>query len=99
MCGTGHGGGGRLASDGASNLWGFGRDERKELPAISALDVDKAVTLIRDKIRARLEGGPSELSRAFKFFDADGSGTISLEEFRKAMAASRLPEKKARRDL
>jgi hypothetical protein len=93
----GHGGGGRLvhgnaqqnspaaANDGASGLWGFGRNERKELPSISGLDVDKAVTLIRDKIRGRLEGGPSELRRAFQFFDADGSGSIDHDELRKGL--------------
>ena len=59
------------------SLWGFGRTERKELPTISGLDVDKALTLIRDKIQARLEGGPSELRRAFQFFDADGGGRFS----------------------
>ena len=73
------------ANGGGSNLWGFGRQERKELPTISGLDVNKAVTLIRDKIRGRLEGGPSELRRAFQFFDADGSGSIDHEELRKGL--------------
>lgn len=95
--GGGHGGGGRLGfgnaqqsspgagNEGASSLWGFGREERRELPTISGLDVDKAVTLIRDKIRGRLEGGPSELRRAFQFFDADGSGSIDHDELRKGL--------------
>jgi hypothetical protein len=96
--GGGHGGGGGLGFGDAaqsptsnagggdgSNLWGFGRTERKELPTISGLDVEKALTLIRDKIRGRLEGGPSELRRAFQFFDADGSGSIDHEEMRKGL--------------
>jgi Ca2+-binding EF-hand superfamily protein len=43
------------------------------------------VTLIRDKIRGRLEGGPSELRRAFQFFDVDGSGSIDHDELRKGL--------------
>ena len=43
------------------SVWGFGQSERSQLPTISGLDVEKALTLIRDKIRGRLEGGPSEV--------------------------------------
>ena len=77
------------AASPVSDVWGFGRTDAQELPvldkALSDLDVDKALTLIRDKIRGRLEGGPAELRRAFQFFDRDGSGAIDHEEMRSAL--------------
>eukprot|EP01051_Picozoa_sp_SAG22_P018941 SAG22_NODE_3343_length_1768_cov_0.899940_1_plen_589_part_11 len=52
---------------------------------IKGMSVNKAKELIQDKIRGRLPSGPSELRRTFQFFDRDGSGAISLEEFRQAL--------------
>eukprot|EP01052_Picozoa_sp_SAG31_P005385 SAG31_NODE_236_length_19594_cov_7.018620_11_plen_209_part_00 len=49
------------------------------------MSVDKAIQMIRDKIQQRLEGGPAGLRRAFQYFDTNGSGTISHDEFRAAL--------------
>ena len=47
--------------------------------------VERASQLIREKIESRLTSGPDGLRRAFQFFDKDGSGSISLPEFDKAL--------------
>eukprot|EP01049_Picozoa_sp_SAG25_P006564 SAG25_NODE_499_length_7388_cov_11.651393_6_plen_196_part_00 len=52
---------------------------------VQNLTVEQAMALIREKIRGRLPGGPSELRRTFQFFDIDGSGSISLDEFRESL--------------
>jgi Ca2+-binding EF-hand superfamily protein len=44
--------------------------------------VEKAKQLIQEKIRGRLASGPSEMRRTFQMFDRDGSGSISMAEFR-----------------
>ena len=41
--------------------------------------------MIQDKIQGRLTGGPAGLRRAFQFFDSDGSGAISHDEFKEAI--------------
>eukprot|EP01050_Picozoa_sp_SAG11_P005034 SAG11_NODE_339_length_10506_cov_12.368588_3_plen_246_part_00 len=55
------------------------------ISTISGISIDKAITLIRDKIQQKLEGGPAGLRRAFQYFDTDGSGGIDLGEFREAL--------------
>eukprot|EP01052_Picozoa_sp_SAG31_P005386 SAG31_NODE_236_length_19594_cov_7.018620_12_plen_421_part_00 len=55
------------------------------MATVSGISVDAAITLIQDKIQQKLEGGPAGLRRAFQYFDEDGSGAVSLEEFAKAM--------------
>jgi len=52
---------------------------------VSGVSVDGAIDMIRAKISERLEGGPSGLRRAFQFFDADGSGTIDVDELAHAL--------------
>ena len=47
--------------------------------------MERASQLIREKIESRLTSGPDGLRRAFQFFDKDGSGSISLPEFDKAL--------------
>jgi Ca2+-binding EF-hand superfamily protein len=66
---------------------GTGEGETKEamVGTISNMGLKEAQQLIREKIAARLPGGPSELRRTFQLFDGDGSGTISLAEFRDAL--------------
>ena len=36
---------------------------------------------------ARLEGGPAGLRRAFQYFDRDGSGGVSMQEFKDGLKA------------
>lgn len=59
--------------------------EQSCVGTLTGLTKRKAITLIRDTIERRLEGGPAGLRRAFQFFDEDGGGTISHEEFKKAL--------------
>ena len=49
------------------------------------VNVKQAQDLIRDKMRGKLAGGPSELRRTFQMFDQDGGGTIDCAEFEKAL--------------
>ena len=48
---------------------------------IQSMPLVQCVALIQDKVRARLQGGPAELRRAFQFFDTNGSGKIDRDEF------------------
>eukprot|EP01043_Picozoa_sp_COSAG02_P034715 COSAG02_NODE_2443_length_8852_cov_63.348795_7_plen_903_part_00 len=48
---------------------------------IVSMPLMQCVALIQDKVRARLQGGPAELRRAFQFFDTNGSGKIDRDEF------------------
>eukprot|EP01048_Picozoa_sp_COSAG05_P004034 COSAG05_NODE_203_length_14207_cov_24.645379_11_plen_952_part_00 len=69
-------------------MFKVGQDDEKldaSIGTVKGLSVDQAMELIRDKIRGRLPSGPSELRRTFQFFDTDGSGSISLGEFREAL--------------
>lgn len=59
--------------------------EKSCVGVLTGLTKSKAIQLIRDTIERRLEGGPAGLRRAFQFFDEDGGGTISHEEFKKAL--------------
>eukprot|EP01050_Picozoa_sp_SAG11_P005033 SAG11_NODE_339_length_10506_cov_12.368588_2_plen_858_part_00 len=61
------------------------RTQQGMMAVISGIPVPQAVTLIRDKIQQKLEGGPAGLRRAYQYFDEDGSGSISMEEFAKAL--------------
>lgn len=56
------------------------------ISTITSMSVPKAKDLISEKIRGRLAGGPSEMRRAFQFFDRDGGGTIDLDEFAHGLA-------------
>jgi len=47
--------------------------------------LEQAKVLVETKIKSRLPGGPGELRRCFKNVDSDGSGTISLLEFKNAL--------------
>ena len=68
-------------------LFGPGRADAKgsAISTINSMSIPKAMELIQDKIRGRLTGGPSEMRRAFQFFDRDGGGTIDMEEFAKGL--------------
>ena len=59
--------------------------EKSCVGTISGMSKRKAIQLIRETIERRLEGGPAGLRRAFQFFDEDGGGTISHDEFKKAL--------------
>ena len=59
--------------------------ERETVGTIAGISVSAAIAIIRDKISQRMEGGPASLRRAFQFFDADGSGSISHQEFKDAL--------------
>lgn len=59
--------------------------EKSCVGVLTGLNKRKAIQLIRDTIERRLEGGPAGLRRAFQFFDEDGGGTISHDEFKKAL--------------
>eukprot|EP01051_Picozoa_sp_SAG22_P030629 SAG22_NODE_11983_length_461_cov_0.668508_1_plen_78_part_00 len=50
-----------------------------------SVSLPKAKELIREKMRGRLAGGPSELRRTFQYFDGDGSGQIDFEEFEEGL--------------
>ena len=43
------------------------------------------IAAVRDKVHSRISTGPYQLRRAFKHFDRDGSGTISVHEFTHVM--------------
>jgi Ca2+-binding EF-hand superfamily protein len=67
-------------------LFGPGRkDAKSAISTITSMSLPKAMELIQEKIRGRLAGGPSEMRRAFQFFDRDGGGTIDLDEFAKGL--------------
>ena len=67
-------------------MFGPGREGSKDaISTITSMPIPKAMSLIQDKIRGRLAGGPSEMRRAFQFFDRDGGGTIDLGEFAKGL--------------
>jgi Ca2+-binding EF-hand superfamily protein len=51
------------------------------------MTTEAAITMIREKFRERLEGGLAGLRRSFKFVDKGASGSISFEEFKKALKA------------
>lgn len=59
--------------------------EKSCVGVLTGLTKRKAIQLIRETIERRLEGGPAGLRRAFQFFDEDGGGTISHDEFKKAL--------------
>eukprot|EP01049_Picozoa_sp_SAG25_P006567 SAG25_NODE_499_length_7388_cov_11.651393_9_plen_185_part_00 len=54
--------------------------DRDVVGVVRGVSVDDAITLIRDKVRGRLASGPSEMRRAFQFFDRDGSGSVDVGE-------------------
>lgn len=68
-------------------LFGPGRADAKgsAISTINNMSIPKAMELIQEKIRGRLTGGPSEMRRAFQFFDRDGGGTIDMQEFAKGL--------------
>ena len=68
----------------ALGLWSAVEVDRttEEVTNISA---QKAIEILQDKIRGRMQGGPAQLRRAFQLFDADGSGSIDHNEFKAAM--------------
>jgi Ca2+-binding EF-hand superfamily protein len=43
------------------------------------------IAAVRDKVHSRIATGPYQLRRAFKHFDRDGSGSISVHEFTHVM--------------
>ena len=64
----------------------FHREEKGlGLKTIKGITVDEAVDTIRAKINEKMDSRPGGLNRAFQYFDADGSGGIDLEEFKKAL--------------
>ena len=60
-------------------------DEGLGLKKIAGVSVDKAVEIIREKISERMDSRPGALNRAFQQMDADGSGAIDFDEFKKAL--------------
>jgi Ca2+-binding EF-hand superfamily protein len=62
-------------------LFGKGSEADKRVSGlIKGVSAERALTLIRDKVRGRLASGPSEMRRTFQFFDRDGSGSVSPSE-------------------
>lgn len=62
-------------------LFGKGSEADKRVSGlIKGVSAERALTLIRDKVRGRLASGPSEMRRAFQFFDRDGSGSVDVGE-------------------
>eukprot|EP01043_Picozoa_sp_COSAG02_P044383 COSAG02_NODE_3961_length_5981_cov_175.988949_1_plen_680_part_10 len=55
------------------------------LKEIKGVTVDQAIEIIREKINVRLDSRPGALNRAFQQMDADGSGAIDIDEFKKAL--------------
>eukprot|EP01043_Picozoa_sp_COSAG02_P033722 COSAG02_NODE_2317_length_9151_cov_5.534909_7_plen_489_part_01 len=55
------------------------------LTKITGITVDQAIDIIREKINVRLDSRPGALNRAFQQMDADGSGAIDIDEFKKAL--------------
>jgi Ca2+-binding EF-hand superfamily protein len=57
----------------------------RDVSIINDMSTADAKLLIQDAIKSRLGTGQAELLRAFKFFDRDRSGNITLNEFQEAM--------------
>jgi Ca2+-binding EF-hand superfamily protein len=64
-----------------------GEDDKQLIAKVTNVSIDGAVTMIRDRIGERLEGGLAGLRRSFKFFDKGAAGSISFEEFQKGLKA------------
>jgi Ca2+-binding EF-hand superfamily protein len=78
--------GGKVAYKDFLKLWGTGSEFDKDIVhTMSGVSKEKAKEMIREKIQARLPGGPAGLRRAFQFMDGDGSGSIELEELREKL--------------
>ena len=81
-------GDGDISYDEFFDFFGYGQADEDPMQSIGVLrnmSSDKALSMIQDKIRERLEGGPAGLRRAFQYFDRDGGGTISRDEFTEAL--------------
>eukprot|EP01052_Picozoa_sp_SAG31_P041269 SAG31_NODE_6211_length_2119_cov_1.903960_1_plen_664_part_01 len=66
----------------------YGKGSKADLEVLATIknvSVTKAKEMIQDKIRGRLPSGPAELRRTFQFFDRDGGGTVSIDEFKYAL--------------
>ena len=57
------------------------QQDRNVVAEVSGISVEQAIAMIQDKIRSRLASGGAELRRTFQFFDRDGDGRISIDEF------------------
>merc|ERR1711871_1318228 len=60
-------------------------DEGLGLRKVTGVTVDQAVEIIREKISEKMDSRPGALNRAFQQMDADGSGAIDFDEFKKAL--------------
>ena len=67
----------------------FGKGGEDDLMMVSSKPVrastQKAKVMIREGIEAKTRSGSGGLLRAFQFFDRDRSGSISFEEFKRAL--------------
>lgn len=59
-----------------------GADTTASTAIVRGVSATRAITMIREKVMEKLEGGPDSLRRAFRYFDTDGDGSISLDEFK-----------------
>ena len=73
--------GGEVPYDRFMALWKV-EDKSTHTSVVRGVSVHEAIRIIRESIDSRLASGPDGLRRAFQYFDADGSGAISIEEFR-----------------
>ena len=74
--------GGEVPYDRFMALFKSGTDVGPKTTIVRGVNRDQAIRMLRENIQARLASGPDGLRRAFQTFDQDGSGAISIEEFR-----------------
>jgi Ca2+-binding EF-hand superfamily protein len=60
-------------------------EEGMGLKTVEGLSVEQAIEMIRTKLGEKMDSRPGNLNRMFQQIDADGSGAIDFEEFKKAL--------------
>ena len=59
------------------------KEDLDKAGSLGGISVDAGVAMVRRKLDAKIAGGPGgQLRRAFNFFDRDGAGTVSKDEFK-----------------